>query len=113
MDPKKIIERLLPDFAVELMNRDDTVTGAMAVTNALGFGFDEGDVESAEWDGGSRDRIAFKVSMKLSGEQRDDMGRNGDELALSVSGIAVRNGVTWEVRSYDIDSCESNADAYD
>jgi hypothetical protein len=70
MDPKRIIERLLPDFAVDLMNSDDTVTGAMAVTNALGFGFDEGDVESAEWDGGRSDRIAFKASMKLSGKRR-------------------------------------------
>jgi hypothetical protein len=51
--------------------------------------------------------------MKLSGEQRDDMGRNGDELDLSISGIAVRNGTTWEVSSYEIESCESNADVYD
>lgn len=109
MNPKTIIDGLLADLAAKLMDSDDTVTGTMAETNAQPFEFDTGEVDSADWVGNSQNRIEFTASIHLTGEQDEDSGFNGDEIDLTVSGIAVRTGNTWTFEETTVESCETNA----
>ena len=103
-----IIEGLLPGLAVRLTNEDERVTGAIAETNAQPFEFDTGEVESAEFTNGE-DRINFTALLLLVGEQDEDSPFNGDEIDLTVSGVAIRDGNKWTVAETKVERIETNA----
>lgn len=103
-----IIEDLLPELADMLMNENGRVVSAMAETNAQPFEFDAGEIEAAEFEGGD-DRITFTASIFLVGEQDKERPFYGDELNLTVRGVAVRTGNSWTFSQTEVERVETNA----
>jgi hypothetical protein len=107
-----IVEELLPDLGELLVNDDEGVTGAIAVTNAFAFGFDDGEVESADFVNGESE-ISFTASLTLTGNQDPEKPWNGDSLHVVVSGLAIRAGASWTFDATEVERIESNAGGYD
>jgi hypothetical protein len=103
-----LFEDLLPELAAMFMNENGRVVEAMAETNAQPFGFDTGEVESAELNDGEN-RINFKVSLVLAGEQDVERPFNGDKLNPVVTGVVVRTAEKWAFAEVDVERIETNA----
>jgi len=105
--PEEIVEEILPDFAADLVNSDEQITGAMAETNAFGYGLDEYEILSAEYNE-SKQQIEFEARLEISGDHDEDKPFCGDAMSVRVSGTIrySRNG--WIVRDHEIESCKVN-----
>jgi hypothetical protein len=90
------------------MDEDDRVLGAMAETNAQPFEFDTGEVELADFDDDRDDRISFKATIHLAGEQDEESLFNGDAIELTVSGVAVRTGNKWTFSEIEVEHVSTN-----
>jgi hypothetical protein len=105
--PKQIVEDVMFDLASDLMNSDDQVVGAMAQTNALGYGVDVYEVLNAEYSD-SRQQIKFRAQIWLSGDQDQDRPYCGDTIEMIVSGTMKYFDYKWGIQYYEIESCETN-----
>jgi hypothetical protein len=105
--PQQIVENEMMDLASDLMNSDEQVVGAMAETNAFGYGVDVYEVLSAEYFDG-RQRIKFKARIWLSGEQDQDRPYCGDAIEVIVAGMMRHFDYGWDIQYYEIESCEIN-----
>lgn len=103
--PADIIEDLIPDLAAHLVNSDEQVGGATAMTNAFGYGLDDYSIELADYDRRTR-VIEFLATLFLSGDQDWDKSYCGDTVRVEVGGTARRYPDDWRIHSYDIESCE-------
>ena len=105
--PKQIVEDVMMDFANDLTNSDEQVVGAMAETNAFGYGMDVYEVLSAEYSDGRR-QIRFRARIWLSGEQDQDKLYCGNAIEVIVSGMMKYFDYGWDIQYYEIESCEIN-----
>lgn len=105
--PKQIVEDLMMGLVSDLMNSDEQVIGAMAETNAFGYGVDVYEVLNAEYFD-SRQQIKFRARIWLSGEQDQDKPYCGDAIEVIVSGIVKYFDYGWDIQYYEIESCEIN-----
>jgi len=106
-DPKEIAETIVQEFCWDLLNFDDTITSAIAVTNAFGWGLDVYEIIDAEFD--EKDQsINFNANITFTGDQDEDKPFFGDEFDVELSGTLVFNGDSFKLEQYSIDSCESN-----
>ena len=106
-DPTSIVEEIIHELGPELVNSDETVTGAMAITNAYVWGLDDYSILDIEYDE-KEQTIDFEANITLSGEQDEDRPFSGDALELTISGTIEYTGDSFQLSDYNIISCESN-----
>jgi hypothetical protein len=105
--PEEIVEGVLPDLAGDLVDSDEQVTGAMAMTNAFGYGLDDYEILNLEFADGKQ-QIKFRVRMWLSGDQDLDKPYCGDTVKVILSGMIKYFHHRWDLQSYEVESCEVN-----
>ena len=91
----EIIEPLLYDVGASLADMDEMVIGAMALTNALGFGVDTYELLAADYS--DAEEIHFTVNYIFSGDHEENKPWSGSSLDASVDGIAHKVEGTWRV----------------
>jgi hypothetical protein len=105
--PQGVIESLMSSLAGTLVNEDEEVCSALAEMNADGFGLDEFDDLKAVWANQAHTEVNFSVEISLSGEARD-AAFSGDELDITLKGVAKLVRGTWQVDEYEILSKSNN-----
>ncbi|MFC1787744.1 hypothetical protein ACFLZY_00810 [Patescibacteria group bacterium] len=111
-DAESVVEGLMPDFAVQLVNSDEIVTGRIAETNAEDFGLDDYFVEEAEFEFGGR-QVRFSVWIELEGSQSGlEEPWNGNHFRVRVTGSAKRKGHSWQIKEHTIHEIYSNTEEH-
>lgn len=96
-----IAERLLPALARTLIDRDETITGMIATSNATGFVSREENVHEAFFE--TNGSVTFLSEVRLSGSKRhEECGWNGDAISILVQANAERNEAAWNLIGYII-----------
>ncbi len=101
------VEELFGEIAARLIHSDDRVGGELAMTNASGFGLEDG---SVNWAIRAGDKIVFSATVDLSGDHDADAPFNGDALTADVAGTLERNDGTWQLADCQCYSASTNAD---
>ena len=111
IDIEVIVENAVQQLSHSLMNDDETVTGAMAETNAS---FDPDSAEASEWHfAEDRKEISFKATISYSGDTDSEKPWCGDEITAKVTGTIGQVGGGWKVVDHKVTACRSNIDDAD
>lgn len=105
--PEDIAEDIIQELSWELVNSDETITGATAETNAYGWGLDVYEITRAEYDE-EKQLISFSANVILTAEQDEDKPFCGDQLDVELSGTIEYDGDSFQLKEYCIESCKSN-----
>jgi len=106
IDVEDVLSDVADDLACRLVNEDDEVTGAIAETNATGFGLDTWDVTRAELSAAELD---VDLEVVLQGDQDDDRPANGDQLTVALRAEVEFVDGEWKLAEYEVESVDSNA----
>jgi predicted nucleic acid-binding protein len=108
---EEIVEDLMEGLVADLVDSDESVTGATAETNAYGWGLDVYYIDSAEFTSESEDEISFTATIELTGDQDEDKLYYGDQMTVQVQGKLKCDSMGWSVDDYEVIDVVKNVDS--
>lgn len=99
-EAEEIIDSLLYEFGSQLSDSDDIITELVARSYCHSWGTDDYQILDAHFVDESK--IQFSVNMNLYGEPFDESPTIFDTIQAHITGVAVKDGDTWEISEYEI-----------
>lgn len=99
-DAERIVENLLSNLATKLVHENMTVGSEIALSNAVGWGYDSYNNLRAWFEGYGK--IKFSVEIILSGEQLPDKSPLGDTVKAKIEGNLAHENENWKINFYQV-----------